>query len=76
MYTVHFATLRKEDFQFHDNEKEDADKGFDRGLCWNLFKQSYGAKNLVGIGLAYRPARLHRLEELIPWNRFLGSLKV
>ncbi len=26
--------------------------------------------------LSYRPARLHRLAELIPWNRFLGSLKV
>jgi len=28
------------------------------------------------IGSSYRPARLHRLEELIPWNRFLGSLTV
>jgi hypothetical protein len=44
---------------------------------WN-FKTVYtmGARNRVGIGLSYRPARLHRLEELIPWNRFLGSLKV
>jgi hypothetical protein len=25
--------------------------------------------------LTYRPARLHRLAEFIPWNRFLGSLK-
>jgi hypothetical protein len=24
----------------------------------------------------YWPARLHRLAELIPWNRFLGSIKV
>ncbi len=45
------------------------------GLCW-IFKQSMGASNRVGIGLFYRPARLHRLVELIPWNRFLGSLKV
>jgi hypothetical protein len=29
-----------------------------------------GARNRVGIGLSYRPARLHRLR-----NRFLGSLK-
>jgi hypothetical protein len=36
----------------------------------------WGARNRVGIGLSYRPARLHRLAELIPWNRFLGSLKV
>ena len=27
-----------------------------------------GARNRVGIGLSYRPARLHRLAELIPWN--------
>jgi hypothetical protein len=38
-----------------------------RTQCWNL----------VGIGLSYLPAtRLHRLAESIPWNRFLGSLKV
>jgi hypothetical protein len=28
------------------------------------------------IGSLYRFARLHRLEELIPWNRFLGSLTI
>jgi hypothetical protein len=33
-----------------------------------------GAKNRVGIGLSYRPARLHRLAEFILWNRFLGSI--
>jgi hypothetical protein len=26
--------------------------------------------------LTYRPVRQHRLAESIPWNRFLGSLKV
>jgi hypothetical protein len=57
-----------------------------------IFKQSMGARNRVGIGLSYRPARLHsflgidpglhkRLEiraqaTQVPWNRFLGSLKV
>jgi hypothetical protein len=35
-----------------------------------------GARNRGGIGLSYRPARLHRLAELIPWNRFLGSINV
>jgi hypothetical protein len=35
-----------------------------------------GARHRVGIGLSYRPARLHRLEELMPWNRFLGSINV
>ncbi len=34
------------------------------------------ARNRVGLGLSYCPARLHRLAELIPWNRFLDSLKV
>ncbi len=32
--------------------------------------------NRVGIGLSYRPARLHRLAELISLSRVLGSLKV
>jgi hypothetical protein len=37
----------------------------------------WGARNRVGIGLSnHRPAGLHRLAELIPWDRFLGSLKV
>jgi hypothetical protein len=35
-----------------------------------------GARNRVGIGLSYWPARLHRLAEFIPWNRFLGSINV
>jgi hypothetical protein len=36
-----------------------------------------GARNQVGIVFSYRAAaRLHRLAELIPWNQFLGSLKV
>ncbi len=38
-----------------------------------IFKQSMGTKSRVGIGLSYRPARLHCLAELVPWNRFLGS---
>ncbi len=36
----------------------------------------HGAKNRGGIGLSYRPARLHRLAEFIPWNWFLGSINV
>jgi hypothetical protein len=36
----------------------------------------YGARNRVGLGLAYGPARQHRLAESVPWNRFLGFLKV
>jgi hypothetical protein len=41
-----------------------------------IFKQSKRARNRVGIGLSYRPARLHRLAEFIPWNRFMGSMNV
>jgi hypothetical protein len=41
-----------------------------------IFKESMGARNRGGIGLLYRPARLHRLVEFIPWNRFLGSINV
>jgi hypothetical protein len=41
-----------------------------------IFKQSRGARNRVGIGLSYPPDRLHRLADVIPWNRFLGSINV
>jgi hypothetical protein len=34
------------------------------------------AGHRVGIGLLYRPARLHRLAEFIPWNRFRGTIHV
>ncbi len=35
-----------------------------------------GARNRVGIGLSYQPARLQSLVELIHWNQFLGTLKL
>jgi hypothetical protein len=35
-----------------------------------------GARHRVGIGLLYRPARLLRLAEFIPWNRFRGPIHV
>ncbi len=38
------------------------------------FLESMGARHRGGIGLSYRPARLHRLAEFIPWYRFLGSI--
>ncbi len=41
-----------------------------------IFKQSMGARSQVVLGLSYRPARLHRLAESMPWNLFLGSLNV
>jgi hypothetical protein len=44
--------------------------------CAGILEKSMGARNRVGKGLSYRPFRLHRLVKYIPWNRFLGSLKV
>ncbi len=42
--------------------------------CWN-FRTIYGGWDRLGIGLSYRPTRLQRLAESIPWNWFLGFLK-
>jgi hypothetical protein len=42
--------------------------------CAGILGQSLGVRNRVGIGLSYRPARLHRLAESIP--RLLWSLKI
>ncbi len=47
-----------------------------RALWAGIFKKSMGARHRVGIWLSYRPARLHRLSELMPWDRFLGSINV
>ncbi len=49
-----------------------------KGMVWRkriftsagIFKQSMGARDRVGRGLSYLHARLHRLAELIPRNRF------
>jgi hypothetical protein len=40
-----------------------------------IFKLTIEARNRVGIGLSHWAAKLHILAVLIPWNRFLGSLK-
>ncbi len=46
--------------------------------CAEIFEQSMtmGARNQVGLGFSYRPARLHRLSRSILWNRFLGFIEV
>ncbi len=41
-----------------------------------IFKKAMGARNRGGIGLSYRPARLHRLVEFIPWNQFRGPINI
>jgi hypothetical protein len=52
------------------------EKGLVIGIRAGIFKQSMGSRNRVGSVLSHGPARLHSLAELVPWNRFLGSLKV
>ncbi len=42
--------------------------------CAGIFKQSMGAKNREGIGMPYRPARLHMLAESI--LELLKGLKI
>ncbi len=51
-------------------------KSFKFGSVLEFLNNLRGARNRVEIGLSYRSARLHSLAELVPWNRFLGSLKV
>ncbi len=52
-------------------------RGYFTHSTWaGIFKESMGAGNRGGIGLSYRPARLHRLAEFIPWYRFLASINV
>jgi hypothetical protein len=41
-----------------------------------IFKKSMGARHRGGIGFSYRPARLHRLAEFIPWNQFRGPINL
>jgi hypothetical protein len=43
-------------------------------LVGTELEESMEARHQRGIGLSYRPARLHRLAEFIPWNRSLGSI--
>jgi hypothetical protein len=61
--------------QSHFNEKLISELHVEVGSIQTsarICKQSIGARNRVGIGLPYRPARL----ELVPWNRLLDYLKV
>jgi hypothetical protein len=41
-----------------------------------IFKNSMGARRRGGIGFSYRPARLHRLAEFIPWHQFRGPINI
>ncbi len=52
---------------------DSTDQRIDKKNSGGILEQSLGDRNQVGIGLLYRPARLHRLAESIPLNPFLGS---
>jgi hypothetical protein len=41
-----------------------------------IFKKSMGARHRGGIGFSYRPAKLHRLAEFIPWNQFRDPINI
>jgi hypothetical protein len=50
-------------------------------ICEPFWSRGIDSQPLTGrhdnpILRKYRPARLHRLAESIPWNRFLGSFNV
>jgi hypothetical protein len=52
------------------------DKNDIKGSSAGILEQCMGARNRVGIGFSHRPARLNRLAESIPGNRFLVSLQI
>ncbi len=68
--TVHTGTHRHWDIS--SKEQRIPEKRYRAGI----FKKSMGARNGGGIGLSYRPARLHRLAEFIPWNQFRGPTNI
>ncbi len=41
-----------------------------------IFKKSMGVRHRGGIGFSYRPARLHRLAEFIPWHQFRSPINI
>ncbi len=52
-------------------------KNHRQNVSWaGIFKKSMGARHWGGIGFSYRPARLHRLAELIPWHQFRGPINI
>ncbi len=61
-----YITLAAMEFQNNENHQD---------KCAGILEQSMGARNRVGIGLSYRPARLHRLAESISLESIPGLLK-
>ena len=54
----------------------DSGKFRNGGFRAGIFKKSMGARHRGGIGFSYRPARLHRLAEFIPWNQCRGPINI
>jgi hypothetical protein len=46
------------------------------GLLLKVYKFGFRPVSSKRVVVPARPAKLHRLAESIPWNLFLGSLKV
>ncbi len=60
---IYKTTCRKKDTDYElQREKKSENEGTQRDSADSagIFEQSMGARNRVGIGLSYRPARLHR----------------
>jgi hypothetical protein len=55
-------------------KRRKAKKGGGCILFWN-FETIYGDEEPSRNRVVDRPARVHRLAESIPWNRFMGPLK-
>jgi hypothetical protein len=47
-----------------------------RSIRAGIFKKSMVARHRGRIGFSYRPLRLHRLAEFIPWNQFRGPINI
>jgi hypothetical protein len=75
-YLGHALLLRRCELPLCINESAELPQWSLWLISAGVFKQSMGARNRLGVGLPYQPGRLHSLVELVPWNRFLGSLKV
>jgi hypothetical protein len=67
---VHAAHLKIPESEGARGRETNTGMGRPGVYCAGIFKQSMEARKRVGIVLSYRPAKLHSLAELVPWNRF------
>jgi hypothetical protein len=72
------VALMPQKFFFRSQRDERARRSVGLFYCFNTLYFFY-CNNIVFshmFATKQRPARLHRLVELFPWNRFLGSITV